>query len=368
MNLNFRNYYITLMLITTIVLLISLGVALYDFYNVFVAITQSTFQLNTANLYEVMTSTHIFQVGFVVILLNTVANYLKSRIGPEFKNAFTPNMSVIMLYLTGMTTIHLSGYLTMEYFFTSVIILMVFTIITFKKWSTELRLAHELKVKNPSIFEENEASNTTTRAEEKVEINPQVKLLTNKIVTKSLIENLYKDRKNVFSRPLSFLKSDFTYSLIVFASKDEKQRAKMKRLSVLGMVVRSMFVAQLTAVIIFYFQENHSLSFAISNLSAPLFWLMALLVLQFHYHASMMIYVSKEEFNNKVFLRKGIVYFALIGTLLCSMANPSFMVFGMSIFYFLSSFYLIKRLERAFGPALNTIFKGLVSDTTTAKK
>lgn len=368
MNINFRNYYITFMLITIFALLISFGVVLYDFYNMFVAINQTTFQLNSENFYKIMTSTHTFQVGFVVVILNTISNYLKSRIGPEFQNAFAPNISVIMLYLTGMTAIHLSGYLTIEYFFVSVLVLMVFTIITFKKWSTELRLANELKVKNPSIFEDDETSKNTTQAEEKIEINPQVKLLTNKIVTKSLIQNLYKDRKNVFSRPLSFLKSDFTYSLIVFSSQDEKQRAKMKRLSILGMVVRSMFIAQLTAVIIFYFQENHSLSFAISNLSAPLFWLMALLVLQFHYHASMMLYVSKEKFNKKVFSRKGIVYFALIGTFLCSMANPSFIVFGMSIFYFLSSFYLIKKLERVFAPALNTIFKGLVSDTTTVKK
>jgi len=366
MNINFRNYYITSMLITTFALLISFGVVLYDFYNMFVAIKQTTFQLNSENFYKIMTSTHTFQVGFVVVILNTISNYLKSRIGPEFQNAFAPNISVIMLYLTGMTAIHLSGYLTIEYFFVSVLVLMVFTIITFKKWSTELRLANELKVKNPSIFEDDEVSKSPTQAEE-VKINPQVKMLNKEILTEDLIEEIRKDRKNLLHRPLNFLKIDFIYSLIVYTAQNEQHRKKMKTLSTLGMLCRCLFISQLTIVCIFAFKENHSLQFILGNLSAPLFWLMAMLTVQFHYHSAMMIFVSEGKFKKTLFLKKGVIYFALMGTLLCSLTSPDMLISLMSLFYFLSSLWVMRTIEKAFIPELNMISKGLLSETTTAK-
>lgn len=366
MNLKFRNYYIVMMLVTTFALIIAFGAVLYDLYQIYTAFTHRSFQMSSGNLYKVLSSTYIFHVGFVVVILNSIAGFLKSMIGPEFKGAFTPHLSAIMLYLTGMTAMHFSGYLTMEYFFASVIILMIFSIFTFKKWSTELRLINELKEKNPSIFEDDEINKSPTQAEA-VKINPQVKKLSKETLTEDLIAEIRKDKKNLLHRPLDFLKIDLMYTLIVYTAQNEQHRKKMKRLSTLGLICRCIFISQLAVVCIFAFKENHSLQFILGNLSAPLFWLMAMLTVQFHYHSAMMIFIAEEKFKKQLFLKKGLIYFALMGTLLCSLGSPDMLISLMSLFYFLSSLWVVRTTEKAFIPELNTITKELLTDTTTAK-
>lgn len=352
------------MLVTTFTLIIAFCVVLYDLYQIFTAVTHPSFQMSSGNLYKALSFTYIFHVGFLVVALNCIADFLKSKIGPEFKGAFTPHLSSIMLYLTGMTAMHFSGYLTIEYFFASIVVLMIFSILTFKKWSTELRSTCELKEKNPSLFENDEISKNPTQAEA-VKINPQVKKL--ETLTDDLIAEIRQDKKNLLCRPLDFLKIDLLYTLIVYTSQNEQHRKKMKRLSTLGMICRCVFISQLAVVGVFAFKENHSLQFILGNLSAPLFWLMAMLTIQFHYHSAMMIFMSEEKFKKTLFLKKGLIYFALMGTFLCSIGSPDMLISLMSLFYFLSSLWVVRTTEKAFIPELKMFVRELLTDTTTAK-
>lgn len=368
MNIRYRNAYIAVLLVTVVAVLIAFGLVLYDVYKVLMAMIEPSFQLTLENFYKIMSETIIFQISFFVILLNTLATYLKSRIAPEFKHAFAPNFSIILIYIFGMTAIHISGYLTVDYYFLSLSILMIFAIVTFNKWSTELRLIQELNKKNLSIFKDDEVKERKVQAEEKPIINPKVKFQNNEIDVGELFEKVRKDRKYLLSQPINFLKIDPIYSLIVYIAQDEKLRKKMKNLSRLGLFLRCIFLTQVVAVVMYAFKENNSLEFMIGNLTAPLFWLMATLTVELHYHSTMMIFVSQKKYKKLIQLRKGLIYIALFGTLICSMSQPKLSLFLISLFYFLSAYWVVKTAKKPFSTELNTITEGLLTGTTTAEK
>lgn len=366
MNTQFRKWYILSMVATMIYMIIALISLIYDFGYIF-NIIKNADVVDSKLILKVFTETHIFHVGVILIVMHGFSTYLKSRISPSLKGAFSPTLLSMIFYLFLMTCFHIEGYLTLDYFFASIVILMMFAIATFKSWNKELQDLKEIKDSGVSVFDdlkENQKTEINYQAEEKQvdSINPQITRLNNQILTKEFIEKMYKDRANIFTRPISFLTNDLIFSLVVFSSPNEKVRSRLKLISRIGMFLRCMFIFQLSSVIMFYFKGGHSIEFAVSNLTAPLFWFMALIVCQFHYSATMMMYVSEDRFKNKLFVRKGLFYFALIGTLLCSFAQPTLLILGMSFFYVLTAYHLIRSLETQFSPELNKIFAEIKQD------
>lgn len=366
MNTQFRKWYILSMVATMIYMIIALISLIYDFGYIF-NIIKNADVVDSKLILKVFTETHIFHVGFILIVMHGFSTYLKSRISPSLKGAFSPTILSMIFYLFLMTCFHIEGYLTLDYFFASIVILMMFSIATFKTWNKELQDLKEINQSGVSVFDdlkEDRKNETKLQAEEERihKVNPQIKRLNNQILTEDFIEKMYKDRANIFNRPFSFLSSDLMYSLILFSSPNEKVRSKLKFISRIGMLLRCMVVFQLTSVILLFFKEGQNIEFAISNFTAPLFWIMALIVCQFHYSATMMMYVSEDRFKNKLFVRKGMLYFALIGTLLCSFAQPTLLVLGMSLFYVLTAYHLMRNLETQFSPELNLIFADIKQD------
>lgn len=366
MNTQFRNYYILSMLVTMIFVIVGIINILYGFYNISRMLI-NTHVLDSKIINAIFAETHIFHVGAILVVMQAISLYLKSRVSPSLKGSFCPTLLSMALYLFLMTCFHIEGYLTLQFYFASIAILMMFAIATFKSWNKELQDLKEIKDSGVSVFDdlkENQKTEINYQAEEKQvdSINPQITRLNNQILTKEFIEKMYKDRANIFTRPISFLTNDLIFSLVVFSTPNEKVRSRLKLISRIGMFLRCVFIFQLSSVIMFYFKGGHSVEFAVSNLTAPLFWFMALIVCQFHYSATMMMYVSEDRFKNKLFVRKGLFYFALIGTLLCSFAQPTLLILGMSFFYVLTAYHLIRSLETQFSPELNKIFAEIKQD------
>ncbi len=338
MNYHYRNAHLLLVLLQFIVMLTSVIVGGYDVYNL---LANKSSLGHTPDFKYIVGTFYSIPIILVALLLNIFATVTKRKIHESLKDEGLIFSPALLFFGFFMVYCYTKDLLTPDYFLLSTLIVVVFAVLNVKTIKHELFTTRKPK----SIFSEDDFKNDQgNEAIKEVEIKEEPKL-DHRIIyslSKDDSEKFYEWTKvnddQLLYSPYNYKYPSFFANYLLYKKPSSAIYKRMKAIQYLSYFVRAMIAAQLLLVIYYSITNDHTITFTLHNLKAPIFWVLVLTICQWAFHGSILVH-TKPELMTKT-ITTGIALVLALHALYLSF-SPDTIFYHLPVVLYVLSFGLI---------------------------